>query len=279
MPTLNDRLLVFSDVDGTLQDSHTGEWQAAAPWLARLREHHVPLILCSSKTAAEMLAIQQLFGLEGLPFIAENGAVIQLDARWQDNERYPRIIQGSSHDEIARVLQQLRHRNGYKFTAFSELDEQVLSEVTGLTPAQASLARLHEASETLIWRDSDEQMAAFADALADLGLLFVQGARFWHVLDERGGKDQAVNWLTRQYHHADGKRPTTLGLGDGPNDVPLLDNVDFAVVVKGLNRQKLQLREDTPERVFHTTLEGSAGWREGMDYMLDSGDSSSTART
>lgn len=279
MPILSDTLLVFSDVDGTLQDSHTGEWQAAAPWLARLREHHIPLILCSSKTAAEMLAIQQLLGLEGLPFIAENGAVIQLDARWQDNDRYPRIIQGSSHDEIARVLQQLRHRNGYKFTAFSELDEQVLSEVTGLTPAQASLARLHEASETLIWRDSDEQMAAFADALADLGLVFVQGARFWHVLDERGGKDQAVNWLTRQYHHANGKRHTTLGLGDGPNDVPLLDNVDFAVVVKGLNRQKLQLRDDTPERVFHTTLEGSAGWREGMDYMLDSGDSSSTART
>lgn len=275
MPTLDDALLVFSDVDGTLMDSHTGDWQPAAPWLTRLRDHHIPLILCSSKTAAEMVAIQRILGLQGLPFIAENGAVIQLDEHWQDSTHYPRIIQGSSHLEIVRVLEQLRQRDGFKFTAFSELDEHVLAEVTGLPPAQASLARLQEASETLIWRDSDEQMTAFNDALADLGLRFVQGARFWHVLDERGGKDQAVNWLTRQYHHHDNKAFVTLGLGDGPNDAPLLDNVDFAIVVKGLNRQGIRLRDDTPSRVFHTTQEGAAGWREGMDHMLDSGDASS----
>lgn len=275
MPTLDDALLVFSDVDGTLMDSHTGDWQPAALWLGRLREKHIPLILCSSKTAAEMVAIQRILGLQGLPFIAENGAVIQLDEHWQDSTHYPRIIQGTSHNEIASVLEQLRRRDGFKFTAFSELDEHVLAEVTGLPPAQASLARLQEASETLIWRDGDEQMAAFNTALADLGLRFVQGARFWHVLDERGGKDQAVNWLTRQYHHHDNKAFITLGLGDGPNDAPLLDNVDFAIVVKGLNREGIRLRDDTPSRVFHTTQEGAAGWREGMDHMLDSGDSPS----
>lgn len=275
MPTLNDALLVFSDIDGTLMDSHTGEWQAAAPWLARLREHAIPLILCSSKTAAEMLAIQRILGVEGLPFIAENGAVIQLDVNWQDSAGYPRIIQGSSHDEIFSVLEQLRQRDGYKFTAFSELDEHILADVTGLPPAQASLARLQEASETIIWRDTDERMAAFNTALASLGLRFVQGARFWHVLDERAGKDQAVNWLTRQYHHHDNKTFITLGLGDGPNDAPLLDNVDFAIVVKGLNRQGISLRDDSPTRVFHTTREGAEGWREGLDHMLDSGSSSS----
>jgi mannosyl-3-phosphoglycerate phosphatase len=279
MPTLDDSLLVFSDVDGTLIDSHTGDWEAAASWLARLRQHAIPLILCSSKTAAEMIAIQRMLGLQGQPFIAENGAVIQLDAHWKDNTHFPRIIQGSSHSEIAKVLQQLRSRYGFKFTAFSELDESILAEVTGLPPAQAALARLQEASETLIWRDSDAQMDAFNSQLADLGLSFVQGARFWHVLDERGGKDQAVNWLTRQYHHHDGKSFLTVGLGDGPNDAPLLDNVDYAVVVKGLNRQGIRLRDDTPERVFHTTLEGAAGWREGLDYMLGSGESSSVDRT
>jgi predicted mannosyl-3-phosphoglycerate phosphatase (HAD superfamily) len=41
------------------------------------------------------------------------------------------------------------------------------------SPAQASLARLQEASETLIWRDSDG--TAFDAELAQLGLRFVQG--------------------------------------------------------------------------------------------------------
>ncbi|WP_437888742.1 mannosyl-3-phosphoglycerate phosphatase-related protein [Phytobacter sp. V91] len=279
MPTLDDTLLIFSDVDGTLMDSHTSDWQPAAQWLAHLREHQVPVILCSSKTAAEMDAIQRILGLQGLPFIAENGAVIQLDKRWQADVHYPRIRQGTSHSEIALLLVQLRQQHGFKFTTFSELDDRILAEVTGLPLAQASLARMQEASETLIWRDSDEQMSAFTALLADRDLRFVQGARFWHVLDARGGKDSAVNWLTRQYHHYAGKFFTTLGLGDGPNDAPLLDAVDFAVVVKGLNRHGIRLRNDSPERVFHTTLEGSAGWREGLDHMLGSGCSSSVDRT
>lgn len=270
MPSLDDPLLVFTDVDGTLCDNHTGEWQDAADWLSRLQQHQIPVILCSSKTAAEMANLQKTLGLQGLPFIAENGAVIQLDERWQDDEHYPRIITGSPHEEIAQVLSQMRHKNGWKFTTFSELDEHVLAELTGLPVAQASLARLQEASETLIWRDSDEQMAAFDTALAQLGLRFVQGARFWHVLDERAGKDQAVNWLTRRYQHYTGKRFFTLGLGDGPNDAPLLDSVDYAIVVKGLNREGISLRKDTAERVYRTQQEGAAGWREGLDQLFAS---------
>lgn len=270
MPSLDDPLLVFTDVEGTLLDSHTADWQPAAEWLAHLRQRQIPVILCSSKTAAEMIAIQTELQLQGLPFIAENGAVIQLDEQWQDHDDFPRIITGSPHGEISRVLTHLRKSHGWKMTTFSELDEHVLAELTGLTPAQANLAKLQEASETLIWRDSDENMREFEEALAQLGLRIVQGARFWHVLDEQGGKDQALHWLTRQYRHYTGKRAATVGLGDGPNDAPLLDNVDYAVVVKGLNRQGVTLRQDNPSRVYHTTQEGAAGWREGMDHFFGS---------
>jgi hypothetical protein len=69
MPSLQDTLLVFSDLDGSLLDIHTYEWQPAMPWLDRLQDNQVPVILCSSKTAAEMLDIQQDLGLEGLPLL------------------------------------------------------------------------------------------------------------------------------------------------------------------------------------------------------------------
>ncbi|HAC9004228.1 TPA: HAD hydrolase family protein, partial [Salmonella enterica subsp. enterica] len=54
MLSIHDPLLIFTDLDGTLLNSHTFEWQPAAPWLTRLHESGVPVILCSSKTAAEM---------------------------------------------------------------------------------------------------------------------------------------------------------------------------------------------------------------------------------
>ena len=84
MLSLQGPLLVFSDLDGSLLDIHTYEWQPAMPWLDKLQDYQVPVILCSSKSAAEMLDIQQDLGLEGLPFIAENAAVIQLmcAGRW-----------------------------------------------------------------------------------------------------------------------------------------------------------------------------------------------------
>jgi Predicted hydrolase (HAD superfamily) len=42
----------------------------------------------------------EMLQLQGLPFIAENGAVIQLDEQWQDHEDYPRIINGSPHADM-----------------------------------------------------------------------------------------------------------------------------------------------------------------------------------
>ena len=82
MPSLEETLLVFTDLDGTLLDFHTLDWQPAAPWLEKLMDEQIPVILCSSKTASEMDDIQQELGLGGLPYIAENGAVIQPDVRW-----------------------------------------------------------------------------------------------------------------------------------------------------------------------------------------------------
>ncbi|HHE7564270.1 TPA: HAD-IIB family hydrolase, partial [Escherichia coli] len=153
MFSIQQPLLVFSDLDGTLLDSHNYDWQPAAPWLTRLREANVPVILCSSKTSAEMLYLQKTLGLQGLPLIAENGAVIQLAEQWQEIDGFPRIISGISHDEISQVLNTLREKEHFKFTTFDDVDDATIAEWTGLSRSQAALTQLHEASVTLIWRD------------------------------------------------------------------------------------------------------------------------------
>lgn len=265
MPSLQDTLLIFSDLDGSLLDIHTYEWQPAEPWLEKLHEYQVPIILCSSKTLAEMQDIQQELGLEGLPLIAENGAAISPDVRWEMDQ--PRV-RGMAHRDIHPLVTQIRLREGYKFTTFDDVDERVISEWTGLNRSRSALARRLEASVTLIWRDSDENMARFAEALEQHGLKCLQGARFWHILDARCGKDVAINWLAAQYLEREGVELTTLGLGDGPNDAPLLDSVDFAVVIKGINRHGIALQDNNPARVYRTRLAGPAGWSEGLDHFL-----------
>lgn len=268
MPHLHDPLLIVSDLDGTLLEHHSYRWEAASPWISVLRQHEIPLILCSAKSAAEIIDWQNEFSLTGQAFIAENGAVIQLDSRWSDSEAYPRLLTGMRHEELFSVLNKLRQKFGFKFTCFADVDENTLCELTGLTRKQASLARLSEASETLIWRDSDEMMAAFRDQLAMLGLMLLQGGRFWHVLDMQAGKDKALHWLQQQFLQRDGKRRITIGLGDSPGDASLLDSVDFAVIVKGYSRQPLMLKNDNPQRVYRSQHYGPEGWKDGLDHFI-----------
>lgn len=87
MPNLNESLMIVTDLDGSLLDHHDYNWDAAAEWLDRLRQHAVPLIICSSKTAAEILPLQRKLGVVGAPFIAEKrcGAL----PRRQQKRSYP----------------------------------------------------------------------------------------------------------------------------------------------------------------------------------------------
>ena len=56
-PALNKPpLLVFTDLDGSLLDHDTYDWQPASAWLTRLEQRAIPVIPTTSKTRAELLA-------------------------------------------------------------------------------------------------------------------------------------------------------------------------------------------------------------------------------
>jgi len=44
--------------------------------VARLKQFRIPVLIYSSKTAAEIVPLQEQLGIAGSPFIAENGARI-----------------------------------------------------------------------------------------------------------------------------------------------------------------------------------------------------------
>ncbi len=81
------------------------------------------------------------------------------------------------------------------------------------------------------------------------------------------GKDQAANWIIATYQQLSGKRPATLGLGDGPNDAPLLEVMDYAVIVKGLNREGVHLHDEDPARVWRTrSVKDRKAGVKGLDH-------------
>src|SRR4030042_950735 len=72
---MKDRILVFTDLDGTLLDHRTYSFEPARPALRIMRESDIPLIICTSKTRAEVQEIRAALGNID-PFIVENGGAI-----------------------------------------------------------------------------------------------------------------------------------------------------------------------------------------------------------
>lgn len=263
MPGLQDALMIVTDLDGSLLDHHTYSWQPAEPWLEKIRQHSIPLVFCSSKTASEIIPLQQKLGFSGAPFIAENGALVQIDTADGASQRHHG---GKDYSEICHCLRRLRQQYQFRFSGFADFSDREVAEITGLTPREAALARRREASESLVWRDSERQFDAFRAQLAAEGLELIQGGRFWSVMASGSGKGAALAWLLRNYPQ---QRPlTTIGLGDGPNDSPMLEKVDYAVVIKGYSKTPVTLQRQDQQNVYHTSAYGPAGWSEGLQHFI-----------
>jgi len=269
MPSLHDPLLIITDLDGSLLDHHTYSWQPAAGWLEKLKAHHIPVVICSSKTTSEIRVLQNGMGLEGAPFIAENGALLHAGALGQPPGEPVTKILGKDYAAIRAVLETLRRGRGYKFFGFGDVDEKLIGEWTGLSPHDALLAQQRQASEALIWRDSDERMTEFVQDLDKESLTLIEGGRFYHVMSKGSTKGAAVRWLLDLYCHHDGRPWQSLGLGDGPNDASMLKAVDYAVIIRGYSKTPVDLGP-LQKNVYRTAAYGPEGWREGLDHFITS---------
>ncbi|MFB4356634.1 mannosyl-3-phosphoglycerate phosphatase-related protein [Pantoea sp. BS_4] len=258
MPNLNESLMIVTDLDGSLLDHHDYNWDAATAWLETFSQHQVPVVICSSKTAAEILPLQRKIGISGTPFIAENGAVLYF------HEDKPVRIPDDKLNYVAicRILSAMKQQ--FRFSGFQDFSDSDVSAMTGLPEAEAALARQRDASEVIVWRDTEEALDRFRHALADYHLTLTQGGRFWHVMPARSGKGHALHKLLSHYSHQD---LITIGLGDGPNDAPMLDAVDYAIVIKGFSKTPVTLTRNDGQ-VYHTTHHGPEGWCEGLDHFL-----------
>ncbi len=231
-------LLVFTDLDGTLLDHHTYRWDAAGPALEALGRVGALVVLCSSKTRAEMEAVQADLRLSG-PLIVENGgAVVSTGAGVLESGLPDRVggrpakVFGTAYAELRRALEALREELGADLRGFGDLSPAEVARVTGLPEDRARLAKAREFDEPFFWEPapSPAEVARAREILAGRGLRLTRGGRFWHLMGPND-KGRAVAWLIEQVSRVRG-RPRTLALGDGENDLPMLCAVDEGVVVE-----------------------------------------------
>ncbi|MFA6902777.1 MAG: HAD-IIB family hydrolase [Gallionellaceae bacterium] len=259
--------IIFTDLDGTLLDESTYSYAAALPALSLIAASGTPLVLCSSKTRAELeIYCSRLQNAH--PFIAENGGGIYIphgyfSARKNsiESDSYDIIQLGLPYAEIRRMFAQLRAQTGAKVRGFAEMSVAEVAALTGLAVEEALLAKQRDFDEAFVFDGATDEN--FLRAIESAGLHWTQG-RIFHLTGEHD-KGRAVQILLSMYRQQYGE-VASIGLGDSLNDLPMLQAVDQPVLVRHQDGS-FDTRINLP-RLHRTSLPGPAGWNASLLKML-----------
>jgi len=266
------RLIVITDLDGTLLDADYS-FAAAAPALQLLAEYQIPLILCSSKTRPEIEYYRTQLGNQH-PFISENGGGVFIPEGYFP----PRVFRhgplaeelggywlfrlGAPYGLLRHALVDLR-RKGFDLTGFGDMSVAEISALTGLPLAQAALAKERDFDEPFLFQGTPREQTRLAESIRRNRLHLTRG-RLWHLLGD-SDKGRAVALLLACYR-ARGDDLLSIGLGDQPNDFPLLKQVDIPALIR--RPEGTYAPGFTAPGLLHSDNVGPAGWNEILLRLL-----------
>jgi len=260
--------LIVTDLDGTLIDHHTYSADAARPALAAAAAGGVPVVMCSSKTRAEMHALARRLDLPPAPLIAENGSVVWWPPHWAAPAARPDVsadadgsvtVLGTPAADLLPALATIGQRVARRLLPLSAMSVDEVVARTGLGHDVAALAAAREYSQPFVVEGDEVSLAALQEAARELDARVTQGGRFFHLLGQtdKGAAVRLVRQTCASGHVA-------LGLGDAPNDLPLLRAVDTAVVVPQPDRGwHPDLLAALPE-ARRAPAAGPAGWNAAV---------------
>ena len=249
MQQLTKKLIIFTDMDGTLLDHDTYSYSKAKPALNLIKKHNIPLILCTSKNRAEILEFQKELRIKE-PFIVENGGAIFIPKDYFNFELFnalPKTLKpvkksgyyvielGTPYKTLRNFILELK-KQGFKIKGFGDMSAKEVSLDTGLPLHKAKLAKKREYDEAFIFtpvESYDEKK--LKKLVLKQGLRLTKGGRYYHLMG-KSNKGKAVKILTKlykkQFNHV-----ITMALGDSVNDFEMLDNVDIPYLVMKKNRR------------------------------------------
>ena len=260
------RYLVFSDLDGTLLDSDTYSYKAAIPALRHLKQACIPLIICTSKTRVEIEEFRKAIRNTD-PFISENGGAIFIPKAYFDfkfsytklKDGYKVIELGIPYLHLLEMLAKIK-KLGFEIIGFNEMSVEEVSIETGLSQHAAALAKTREYDEPIKLRKCNEEQ--FISIIKQHGLQYTKGKRFSHITG-KNDKGQAVKLVKELYEKQYRTKIPTVGLGDAENDFPMLDSVDYQILIEhkdGTFASKKYIHEPEP---------GPLGWCNEIERLLN----------
>lgn len=253
-PGRGQSAIVFTDLDATLLEPDGSLLSEAASLVRRLAQAEVSVVPVTSKTRLEVSDWLRRLRIPG-PAIFENGARTVLG---ETVEISPSAVACAS---LLELLWHCSRETGVPVRPLTEMSEDELERLTGLSPREQAGARSRE--YTLPFLAETDDLAPLRRSLQSTGrVAIVKGGRFWHLM----GLHSKADFFARVRGHC-GAWGTTLGLGDAPNDIPILAAVDRPAIIRGEAGHAPELVERFPA-AYRTAERAGAGWVEAISELV-----------
>lgn len=261
--------LVITDLDGTLLNHQSYAYDASLTAITDLQDNNIPVIINTSKTYDETVAIRQTLGLSD-PFVVENGSCLflpksqftaPLDAELRDD--YWAVVLGVRQQKITDILKNIEVTDE-QCIRLSQCSVKQAVALTGLNEAQAEQAISREFSEPLIWKADEAALSVFQQQLEAHGLTTLQGGRFLHVIGDCD-KGVASTRLIEYYDNSvTSKNTRIIALGDSANDAAMLTVADISIIVNSPSNHQLSKLVSAD---IQTESAAPEGWREAISMV------------
>lgn len=277
---MKTQYVVLTDLDGTLLDHHTYQWQAAKPALDRLKDLSIPVIINTSKTQAEVEALAQEIGLTDQPFAVENGSALLLTGFFSSfisdlskNSNYkilndtPAYVIGESINNLHNYMDKLPAELTDAMESYRQWSVETLAETTGLNLEQATASKAKLFSEPFIWHGNDALFNDLNTMVDAAGFSILKGGRFYH-LQGPVTKASVIDFLQQNFKlfwpQADELK--IIALGDNDNDIAMLDRADFGICIKS---PVSDFPAISNEHAIYSDLYGPEGWNAEINQLLN----------
>jgi len=232
------KLIIFTDLDGTLLDEETHRFDDAQPALRSLTQRGIPLILVSSKTRAEIEKARET--LENRhPFVSENGGAIFVPKTYfsfpfphqKESDKYLILELGIPYAQVLKNFRSIQEETGLPMKGFSDFTPEELAFSLHLTLEEATLAKQREYDEPFVIQSDVEQIETIKRKIEEKGMAYSWGGRLHH-LHGRNDKGKVVRILKELYEN-EFLSVHTVAIGDSLNDVPMFAAVDHPILLVG----------------------------------------------
>lgn len=260
MQKTTTHLLIFTDLDGTLLDHNDYSADPADRLIARLsKSEQFNIIPVTSKTRSELLHLQAAIPLPHSIGITENGSVIHInDARFFAEDTPSKVItMGMEYQEVLKHVAGIPSTLRNCLRGFADMSVKQVTKETGLSHDDAKRAKERDATEPFLWSGSDAEFSEMEGLFAQADIRVQRGGRFYHLTGQ-ADKEQAMAKVTTAFAERNPKdRIVSVALGDGPNDLAMIEAADIGVIMPNPNGVTIS---SSKSHIRTAPIPGPKGW-------------------